>query len=92
MQNAVGKHMAALIIGGKLALINGDKFNLAADWHGLSGANKIARFGRYYFLFAGHQRQIGLMHPPKIAFDTAIIDFPRQKPQRQANHAALMRQ
>ena len=92
MQNAVGKNMAAFFISRKLALINGDKFNLAAHRHGLSGANEIARFRRQNFLFTGNQRNIGLMHAAKIAFQATLINLTRQQPQGQANHAALMGQ
>ena len=92
MQNTVGKHMAAFGVGRQLALINRHELHLAANRHGFGGANKIARFGRQNFLFASNESQICLMHVAEIAAQAAVIDLARQKPQRQANHAAGMGQ
>ena len=92
MQNAIGKDVAALGVGGELALINGHEFNFAADRHGLCGANEIPRFWRDDFFLAGNQGQIGPMHSPEITGQTAVIDFARQKPERKADHAGLMGQ
>ena len=87
MQDAVGEDVAALEIAGELHLVDGDEGGVGLARHRLDGADRIARAGRHDLLLAGDQRD--LVRADLLA--DAGIDLARQQPQRQADHAALMR-
>ena len=87
-QQPVGEHMAAVRIGAELDLVHGDEIRPAALGHRLHRADPVARPIGHDPLLAGHQRDCGgspQRHDP-------VVDLPRQQPQRQADHAGLMRE
>ena len=88
MQEPVGEEVAAFRIGAKLDLIDGEKFDLAVERHRLDRADEVARPGGNDLFFAGDQRD--LSRAPRL--DHPIVNFARQQPQRQADHAGGMSQ
>ena len=88
MQHPVGEDVAPFRIGAELDLVDGQELHLAAERHGLHRADEIDRARRYDLLLAGDQR-----HPACPArLDHPVIDFPRQQPKWQADHAGGMAQ
>ena len=92
MQNPVGENMPAFTITGKLHLVNGDKvkpaigkfgIGIGIKRHRFNRAAKIARTDWQDTFFACQQPNLA---NAKLANKPVII-FPRQKPQRKANHA-----
>ena len=88
IQEPMGEYVAALRIGAKLDLVDGEKFDLAVERHRLDGADEIARPLGNDLLFAGDQRDVSCA--PRL--DHAIVDLAREQPQRQADHARGMSQ
>ena len=88
MQEPMGEQVAALRIGAKLDLVDREKFDLAVERHRLDRADEIARPERNDLFFAGDQRDLG--RAPRL--DHPIVNFARQQPQRQADHARGMSQ
>ena len=83
-QEAVREHMAALRIGAQLDLIDGEELDRHVERHRFRGAHEVAGpFGNDPFL-ARDQRRV----PRALLGDHAVVDFPCEKPQRQAYHAA----
>ena len=75
--------MAAFRVGAKLDFIDRQKLDLAIERHRLDCADEILRPERDDLFFAGDQS-----HAARAAhLDDAIIDFARQQPQRQPDHA-----
>ena len=86
MQQPVGEDVAAVEIGGKLDLVNGDEGEIEIARHGLDGADPVARLRRLDLFFTGDERD-GL---DTDFLDDAIVDFAGQQPQREADHARAM--
>ncbi len=87
MQDAVGKDVAALQVRGKLDLVDRDEGGVGLARHRLDRAHGVARAGRHDLLLAGDERD--LVGPDPV--HDAAIDFTREQPQGQADHAAFMR-
>jgi hypothetical protein len=83
MQQAMGEDMAALGIGAKLDFVDRHELDRPVERHRLDRADEILRPGRDDFLFAGDQGDAGCA----TRLDDSIVDFARQKPERQADHA-----
>jgi hypothetical protein len=86
MQQARGEDVAALAIGTELDLIDREELDRPVERHRLDGADEIGRIGRQDLLFAGDQSD----RTGTAQLDDPVIIFPRQEPQRKADHAALM--
>ena len=86
VEDSVGKHMAAFEIAGDLDLVDGDKGSIRLARHRLDGGDPIARLRRQDFLFAGDERHL----VGADARGDAAVDLARQKPERQADNAALV--
>ena len=83
-QEAVREHMAALRIATQLDLIDGEELHRHVKRHRFRGAHEVAGpFGNDPFL-ARDQRRV----PHALLGDHTVVDFPCEKPQRQAYHAA----
>ena len=86
MQQPVGEDMAALWISAKLNLVDHQTGDADIQRHRFNGADPPARgLGNDLFL-AGDQRHI----VGSLEAHDAVIDLPRQQPQRQADHAGLV--
>ena len=83
MQQPFGERVAALAVGGELNFVDAEKFHRPVERHGLDRADEIARMGRQNLFFTRDERN--LARP--FDFHHALIDFARQQPQRQADHA-----
>ena len=88
VQHAVGEDVAALEIGRKLNLVDGQEGDVEIAWHGFDGRDPEARVRRFDLFLAGDQRHRVGADP----LDRAVIDFARQQPQRQADQPGRMRQ
>ena len=84
VKQAIGEDVAAIEVGGELDFIDGDKAEVEVARHGLDRRDEIACRLRLDFLLAGDERDRRRADP----FDDAVIDFPRQETQRQADDAA----
>ncbi len=78
--------MAAFQIGGQLHLVDGDKGGVGVTRHGLNRRDPVTRLGRNDLFLAGDQRNPVFAGAP----GDALIDFARQKPQRQADQAGFV--
>ena len=86
MQQPRGKDMAALGIGAELDLIDREELDRPVERHRFDRADEIGRVRRQDLFFAGDQR-----HRARAAqLDDPVVILPRQQPQREADHAALM--
>jgi hypothetical protein len=84
----VGEDVAARRIGAELDLVHRQEVHIPCQRHGLDRADEIAGIRGDDLLFAGDQRHAaGAAH-----LDHPVIDFPRQQPQRQADHTRSMAQ
>jgi hypothetical protein len=83
VQQPVGEDVAALGIGAQLDLVDGQELDLAAQRHGLDGADEIAGARRDDLLLAGDQRHRRLA----AQLDHPVVDLAGQQAQRQADHA-----
>ena len=92
VQNAVGENMSPLGVGGELHFVNRHKIHLAADRHGLGGADEKPRIGRHNFFFAGNQCDICAMGFAEMSRQHAVVNLAREQAQGQSDHAALIRQ
>ena len=88
IEHAVGEHVTALEIGAELHLVDRHEGDVEVARHGLDGRHPEARIGRLDLLLAGDQRHRFGADP----VDAFVVDLARQQPQRQADHAARMRQ
>jgi hypothetical protein len=86
-QDPVGKHMPAFKVAGDLYLVYGNKCRISLLRHRFDGAHRVARTRRRDLLLAGDKRH--MLNADLV--DHAAIDFPRQKPQRQPDHARRVR-
>jgi len=86
VQQSRGEDVAALAVGAKLDLVDREELDLSVERHRFDRAHKIARVRRQDFFFAGDQRD----RARALELDDPIVIFPRQKPQREADHAALV--
>jgi len=87
VQDAVGEDMSALEIAGELHLVDGDEGGIRLARHGLDRAHRIFRAGGNDLFLAGDQR-----HPVRAdLLADAAIDLAGEQPERQADHAALVR-
>jgi hypothetical protein len=82
----MGEDVAAFEIGAELDFVDRDKRDLAIERHRLDRADEILRPRRDDLLLAGDQRHAA--RPARL--DDAVVDFARQQPQRQADHAGGM--
>ena len=80
--------MPSFRIGTELDFIHGDKIRAHAFRHRLNRADPVLRAFRHNAFFPGHQRHH--RWPPER--DDLVIDLPRQKAQRQANHTGAIAQ
>ena len=88
MQQTVGKDVAALGIGAQLDFIDGEEIDIDIARHGLDGRYPIARPLRFDLFFARDERDfVG----SNARFDL-VVDFAREQPQRQTDHAAFVTQ
>ena len=87
MQDAIGEDVAALEIAGELHLVDRHEGSVRLARHRLDRADRVFRAGRHDLLLAGDQRH--LVRADLLA--DAGIDLARQKPERQADDAALVR-
>ena len=86
VEQAVGEDVAAVEIGGELDLVDRDEGEVEVARHRLDGRDPVARPVRLDLLLAGDERDVvgaGLLDDP-------LVDLAREKPQRQADHAALV--
>ena len=88
VQQPVGEDVAAVEAHRRLDLIDGEAVDRHFDRHGLNGCHPVAGVGRHDPLFAGHQGH----GAGADAGHDAAIDLAGEQPQRQADHAAAMRQ
>ncbi len=88
VQHAIGEDVAALKIRRKLDLVDGEEGDIEVARHRFDGGNPIARIWRLDLLLAGDERH-GVGADP---LTRTIVDFARQEPQRQADHARRVRQ
>ena len=86
VENAVGKDMATVEIGGQLDFIHRHEGDRQVARHGLDGRDPVARVRRLDLFLAGHQRD--RVRPG--ARDELLVNFARQQAQRQADHAGGM--
>ena len=87
-QQPISKNMPAIRIGTKLDFIDRYEIGPNVQWHRLGRADPILRAGGdnpFLARHQGHDRWAAQGH-------NLIIDFARQKPQRQADHACAMAQ
>ena len=87
MQDPVGEDVAALEIGGELHLVDRHEGGVRFARHRLDGADGKARARRRDLLLARHQRHVAGADPGR----DPMIDLARQKPERQADDAGLVR-
>ena len=80
--------MTALVVRCELYLVHGDEVDVPTERHGLRGANPVVGAAWRAFLFARHQGDAVLTDASRHA----VIDFARQQPERQADHAAAVAQ
>jgi hypothetical protein len=85
-QQAVGKHVAALGIGGELDLVDGDELDPVVKRHRLGGAHEIARPRRHDALLAGDQCHL----PGAARRRNAVVDLAREQAQGAADHAGAV--
>ena len=83
VEKPIGKDVAALAVGGKLDLVDGDKIHGAIKRHGLDGADEIARVGRDAFFLAGHEGH----GPAAFLRDDPVVDLSGEQAQGKADHA-----
>ena len=83
MQKPFGEGVAALAVGGELDFVDAKKFNRPVERHRFNRADEITRMGRQNFFFAGDERDLA----GPFDADHTFIDFARQQPERQADHA-----
>ena len=87
VEQPVGEDVAALAIGRKLDLVDGQEIRLALG-HGLDGAQKITRLGRLDALFAGDERD----RARAFQRHHLVVVLARQQTQGKAHHAGAVRQ
>ena len=88
MQQPVGEDVAPFRIGAELYFVHRQEIRPPSQGHCLDCADEITGSGGQDFFFARHQGDCGgafLRHH-------AVIDFPRQQTQRQADHAGAVTQ
>ncbi len=88
VEKTVGKNVAAIESCGELNFIDRDEGKSPVARHGLDRRDPITRGLGFDLLFAGDEGD-GLAADAR---DHAVIDLARQKPQRQSDHAILMRE
>ena len=86
IEDAVGKDVAALEVAGELHLVDRDERGVGLARHRLDGRDPVARIGRQDLFLAGDERDLVRAD----ARGDAAIDLARQKPERQADDAALV--
>ncbi len=86
MKEAGGKHMAALGIGAELYFVDGEEIDRPVERHQFDGADKIRRVRGQDLFFARNQRD----RARAARFDDPVVVFAGEKPQREADHAALV--
>jgi len=86
MQQPVRKDVAALGIGGQLHFVDCEEIDIDLARHRLDRRHPETRALRFYLFLARDQRDF--VEPDAIA--DLVVDFARQQPQRQADHACLM--
>jgi hypothetical protein len=82
IEQAIGKDVPAVEIGCGLNLVDGNEIDRQVGGHRLDGRNPVTRGLGDDPLLAGHKRY-GL---GANALEDAVVDFARQKPQRQPDH------
>ena len=88
VQQAIGEHVAALVIGGELDLVDGEERHLALHRHGLDRADEIGRVLGAQLLLARDQGAGGTAldgHDP-------IEDLAGEQAEREADHARAVGQ
>jgi len=83
VQQTMGEDMAALGVGDELDLVDGEEFDAPFQRHSLDRADPIGGLGGDDLLLAGDERDMPLatrLHHP-------VVDFARQQPKRQPDHA-----
>ena len=86
MHEAIGENVAAFEVGGELNFIDCKKRDIDIGGHRLDGADPEARLRRDDLFLAGDESDLMIADPQAHA----VIDFARQQPQRQADHARGM--
>ncbi len=86
VEQPLGEDVAAVEIGGELDFVHGEEVRLDLARHGLDRAYPIARALGLDLLLARYQRHLVRADPG----DDLVVDFPRQKPQRQADQPRLV--
>ena len=86
VEQAVGEDVAAVEVGGELDLVDGDEGDVEVPRHRLDGRDPVARPVRLDLLLAGDEGDVVGAGP----LDDAAVDLPREKPQRQPDHSALV--
>ncbi len=86
MQQPVGENVAALGIGRELDLVDGEEVHIHVARHGLDGRDPVAGALRLDLFFPGDE---GDLLGANAGCDL-VVDLTRQKPQRQADHAAFV--
>ena len=88
VEQPVGENVAALGVGAKLDFVDRQECGAEVHRHGFHGADEILGVRRNDFFFAGDESgEARSLQPHHL-----VIDLARQKTQRQADHAGLMRQ
>ena len=83
MQQPLGEDVAAFRVRDQLDFVDGQKLDRPLQRHGLDRADEIEGADRDDLLLARDQGDGG---GPAL-FDDPLIDFARQEPQGQADHA-----
>src|SRR5205807_2045776 len=73
-------------IGAELDLVDCEELDRAVERHRFNRADEIGRVRREDLLLPGDQRD----RARAAQLDDPVVIFPRQEPQREADHAALM--
>jgi hypothetical protein len=86
VQQAVGKHVSALLVRGQLYFVDRDEIDLARERHGFGRADPEIGPPRYALFFTRDQRHAIFTD----ASADAVVHLARQQPERQADHSALV--
>ncbi len=88
VEQAVGKDVTPVEIGGCLDFVDGEKIGHHVGGHRFDRGHPVAGRLGHYALFAGDQSDSRFAHP----LDDAVIDLAGQKAQRQADNARAIGQ
>ena len=88
VEQPVGEDVAAVGVAAELDLVDGEEVGADVDRHRLDGADPVGRPRRHDPLLAGDERH----HRGAAQRDDAVVDLAGEQAQRQADHAAAVRE